>query len=138
MGKAQAAIEFLGIALVGVLLFVPLFFIATDFLGSRSFETALGQARQTSSAFASVADSMCLQPQGSKTEAVLAVPSFLDPATSNITGKTIKFNLTRGDRVEVVTATSRCDVNGTVPSAAGTYIFEIKREATLVNITRKV
>lgn len=135
--KAQSAFEFLGVALIGMLLFVPLFFIALDLLGGRSFEAALGKARTASSSLADSADALCLQPEGSKTEVLVSVPEFVDADNSSIANKTVKFALRYKDRLEFVFATTRCDVNGTLPNRSGTYIFEVKRESALVNITQK-
>lgn len=135
--KAQSSMEFLGVVLVGLLLFVPLFFIAMDFLSSKSFETSLSQARLTTTSLANAADTICLQAQGSKTEVIVPIPASLDNDNSSISNRTIKFALKNRERQEFVTATTKCDINGTLPSRAGTYIFEVKREASIVNITQK-
>ncbi|MBI4017847.1 MAG: hypothetical protein HY366_02800 [Candidatus Aenigmarchaeota archaeon] len=136
-GKGQSAFELLGVALVGILLFVPLFFLAVDFLGNRSFETALGQARISVSSLSDAANTLCLQAQNSQSEVLVPVPDFIDSNNSSIANRTIKFALRHRERYEFVSASTKCDVNGSIPSVAGSYVFVVKREATLLNITQK-
>ncbi|QQG39290.1 MAG: hypothetical protein HYS81_02785 [Candidatus Aenigmatarchaeota archaeon] len=135
--KAQAAIEYISISLIGALLFTVLFFISADFMGGRSFEGSLSQARLTVTSLTDAANEICLQPQGSKTEVLLPVPLHIDPMNSSVANRTVAFALRYKDRLEFVSATSRCELNGSLPSVGGTYAFEVEREATAVNITAK-
>jgi len=122
--KAQAAFEYMVIVIIALTFMMPLWVYITSVKTEASDELSLSYAKNTVDKLASTAD--LIYSQGSP--AKVRVNIFIPPGVYgyNITNNTVVLRVMYMGTVTDVYAESRAMLNGTLPTAEGSYWMQIE------------
>ncbi len=129
--KAQVALEYLLIIALGSAIVIPIFYYSIIY-SSESVINA--QAQDAVNTLAKAADHVYSLGSGSSTKVLITIPQNIK--NSSVDGKFIVLQLKLSSGIADIKATTRTDVNGSIPTIAGTYTMLLNMTGTAVEIKK--
>lgn len=121
--SGQVSLEYMMVAIFLTAALVVVFGAAFGLFSDQKFAQQLAEARTGASDLADMVNFLCTAPRNTTGRTAVYLPPLMDFDQSSISNRTIQFALKSRETNTVATATTECNVTGTLPSRAGTYVF---------------
>ncbi|MEM5834345.1 MAG: hypothetical protein QXQ69_00670 [Candidatus Aenigmatarchaeota archaeon] len=135
MRKAQAALEYLVLVSVALLIFGGILYYFQISKNNFSNDVRVSQLRNAVDWMIDSANMVCMQGEPASVISQVYIPSGVKDAYFD--DKKIVYNLTVDSSVTHVYGEALCKLNGTLPRGEGNYRVLVKMQGDYVNITYK-
>ncbi|QQG39289.1 MAG: hypothetical protein HYS81_02780 [Candidatus Aenigmatarchaeota archaeon] len=119
----QTSVEYMMLAVFLTAALVVVLATSLNLFANQTASLRVAEARVAANELADMANFLCTAPKNTTSRRDVYIPREVNLMASSIGNRTIKLILTSKDAESAVTATTACNVTGTLPGAAGTYVF---------------
>lgn len=121
--KGQISLEYMITAIILTAALIFVFASAFSLFQEQKLAAQASEARAAANDLAELTNFLCTTPRNTTAKATVSIPPLVDLSKSSVDNRTIKFQMKTREAETVVTATTGCNVTGTLPSVSGTYTF---------------
>lgn len=132
--KAQAAIEYMMIISISLVILIPLFFLVNSYISSSKDELKIRALEDGVDSLAEASDMVYFQGYPAKMSISMYIPDGVQSAT--VSGNLIRVNVRTSSGITDIIALTQANMTGVLPTQSGTHKLKIvAQEDGLVNVS---
>ena len=132
--KGQAAIEYMMIISISLILLIPLFSLVNSYTARGKDELKIRALEDSVDSLSEAVDMVYFQGYPAKMSVSFYIPESV--LITNVTGNLIRVRLRTSSGIMDVTTLTQANITGSIPTDSGTYKIKIKAEESgVVNVT---